>query len=101
MPTATVTATYKGAAVAVSFEGDKAAVLIDHVEKLVNALGNRAGWATTPPAPAATSKPAADAGPLCPTHNVAMKQGRRGWYCPTKILDDGGDGRPVYCKVTR
>lgn len=65
-------------------------------------------WLTAHDWTPATAKPsssstatAGDPPPVCPTHNVPMKQGRRGWYCPTKILDDGGDGRPVYCKVTR
>lgn len=56
--------------------------------------------------PAATSggakaAAAADSGPAptCPTHGRAMKQGKRGgWYCPTKLLDDDGSGRPVYCR---
>jgi len=37
--------------------------------------------------------------PLCPTHNKAMKPSKAGgWYCPVKIAEDGGDGKPVYCK---
>lgn len=56
-------------------------------------------WTPSAPRPAPTT--ATTDAPTCPTHGCAMKQGKRGWYCPTKILDDGGDGRPVYCKVTR
>lgn len=58
-------------------------------------------WTPATGKPAAPSTTATADAPTCPTHGCAMKQGRRGWYCPTKILDDGGDGRPVYCKVTR
>lgn len=37
--------------------------------------------------------------PMCPTHNKPMKAGQRGgWYCPTRIADDDGTGKPVYCK---
>jgi hypothetical protein len=43
---------------------------------------------------------AAGGGPGCPTHGKAMKLSKRGdhYFCPVKIADDGGDGRPVYCK---
>jgi len=36
----------------------------------------------------------------CPTHGTPMKQSRHGsgWYCPQKVADDDGTGRPVYCK---
>ena len=37
--------------------------------------------------------------PTCPVHNRQMKPGRNGgFYCSAKLLDDGGDGKPVYCK---
>ena len=72
--------------------------LMQRVEYLDRWLSDHA-WSTGKPAAPSTTA-TADA-PTCPTHGCAMKQGRRGWYCPTKILDDGGDGRPVYCKVTR
>jgi len=37
--------------------------------------------------------------PLCPTHGQPMKQSQYGgWYCPVKVADDGGDGKPVYCR---
>lgn len=44
--------------------------------------------------------PEGEASPMCPTHKTPMKRGKRGWFCPVKLLDDGGDGRPVYCKCT-
>jgi hypothetical protein len=38
-------------------------------------------------------------GPMCPAHNKPMKPGRNGgFYCPVKLLDDDGSGKPVYCK---
>jgi hypothetical protein len=37
--------------------------------------------------------------PLCPTHGKPMKPSKYGgWYCPVKIADDDGTGKPVYCK---
>lgn len=39
------------------------------------------------------------AAPTCPTHGRAMKQGKKGgWFCPAKVADDDGAGRPVYCR---
>lgn len=39
--------------------------------------------------------------PVCPKHGTPMRQSTKGkgWYCPTKILDDDGTGKPVYCKA--
>lgn len=45
--------------------------------------------------------PAAAAGPapVCPTHGRPMKAGRKGgFFCPVKIADDDGAGKPVYCR---
>jgi hypothetical protein len=39
--------------------------------------------------------------PLCPTHNKAMRASKHRdgeWYCPVKIAEDDGTGKPVYCK---
>lgn len=37
--------------------------------------------------------------PLCPTHKMPMKRSQHGgWYCPVKVADDDGTGKPVYCK---
>lgn len=43
---------------------------------------------------------ATEAAPICPTHGKPMKQGKHGWYCPAKIADDDGTGRPAYCRQT-
>lgn len=61
--------------------------------------------------PAPTGRPASKASqgnaansvpgdaPLCPTHQKPMKPGKGGgWYCPVKLLEDDGTGKPVYCK---
>ena len=49
--------------------------------------------------PAPVGARAAAAAPTCPTHGGAMKAGKRGgWFCPVKIADDDGAGRPIYCR---
>ncbi len=57
--------------------------------------------------PAATStssgqgqQAAAETTPTCPTHGRPMRVGRRGgFFCPVKIAEDDGAGRPVYCRA--
>jgi len=38
--------------------------------------------------------------PLCPAHGKPMLASKKGegYYCPVKIADDDGTGKPVYCK---
>ena len=39
--------------------------------------------------------------PTCPTHNRPMKQSQHRpgeWFCTVKVSEDGGDGKPVYCR---
>jgi len=38
--------------------------------------------------------------PLCPTHGKPMLPSKHGegYYCPVKIAEDDGTGKPVYCK---
>lgn len=51
------------------------------------------------PAPVGAGARAVAAAPTCPTHGGAMKAGKRGgWFCPVKIADDDGAGRPIYCR---
>lgn len=55
----------------------------------------------TPATTSGSSTRPADSGPAptCPTHGRPMKAGKRGgWFCPVKIADDDGAGRPVYCR---
>ena len=46
------------------------------------------------------STPAQGEAPLCPAHGTPMKPSQHGagWYCPSKIAEDDGTGKPVYCK---
>ena len=53
----------------------------------------------TPAPTRPASKPSQGDTPICPTHQTPMKQGKGGgWYCPIKLLEDDGTGKPVYCK---
>jgi hypothetical protein len=38
--------------------------------------------------------------PTCPTHGKPMQPSKHGggWFCPVKVADDDGTGKPVYCK---
>jgi hypothetical protein len=47
-----------------------------------------------------SAAPANGAIPLCPTHNSPMKPSKHGtgYFCPVKVADDDGTGKPVYCK---
>lgn len=78
-------------------------VRADSVRDLVGRVDYLTAWLADNGWQPAAAKPATATGdaPTCPTHGCALKQGKRGWYCPTKILDDDGTGRPVYCKQTR
>lgn len=68
---------------------------IDAMSKAGCKPGNGNGHAT----PAATNGNGA-AVPICPTHGKPMQQSKHGgWYCPVKIAEDDGSGRPVYCKA--
>lgn len=84
-----VNVTLGGFPVELTFQG-KASDLSALVERLA-AIG-----ATPPPAAPkaeATTGPLDAPAPICPRHNVAMKSGRRGFYCSKKW----GDG---YCDET-
>jgi len=66
---------------------------ITHLEKIGSAPN-------ATPAPATNGTAANGTPPMCPIHNSPMKLSRHGgWYCPAKILDDDGSGKPVYCKA--
>ena len=76
--------------------------LMQRVEYLDRWLSDHA-WSTKAAAPSMAGQGNGQAQgetPTCPTHGQAMKQGRRGWYCPVKIADDDGTGRPAYCRQT-
>lgn len=52
------------------------------------------------PASNGNAQPASNGAPVCPTHGTPMRESKRGgWYCPVKILDDDGSGKPAYCKA--
>ena len=64
------------------------------------AQGCKPGTGHASPAAAIGSNGTGAAGPLCPVHKTPMKQSKHGgWYCPAKVAEDDGSGRPVYCKA--
>lgn len=73
--------------------------LVARVEYLTTWLADN-GWTPAASRPAATTTATTGEPPTCPTHNTPMKRGRRGWFCPVKLLDDDGAGRAVYCRQT-
>jgi len=75
--------------------------------EVLTRLGTALDWlAEHGPAPAPTSAPAAAttaqvsaAAPTCPTHGSAMRAGKNGgWFCPRKVAEDDGTGKPAYCR---
>ena len=79
-----IAASIDGFPVQIEVEG-KASDLRALVDRL-KAIG-----AEPPQSPAQPQPTKAAGAPLCPVHNSAMKEGRRGYFCPKKV----GDG---YCK---
>jgi hypothetical protein len=92
----------------------KARTLIDALPKLVGALADAGASAPRaadrpdrwndgpehepPPGVFGDENP-----PRCPQHHKLMKRsqyGDRNWFCPAKVAEDDGTGRPVYCKYT-
>lgn len=77
--------------------------LIDRAAVLSTWLADH-GWQPATRSARAQLAQAGDTGepPSCPTHNRPMQRGKRGdWYCPVKVADDDGTGKPVYCKQRR
>src|SRR5262245_28219197 len=84
----TIAASIDGFPVSIEVEGkaDTLRVMIDRLK----AIGAQPPQAAAP----VQVEPTKPAGvPTCPVHGSAMKEGRRGFYCPKKV----GDG---YCKET-
>lgn len=69
--TISTTVSYRGRQLVISSEGYTA-------DEFCDLLDRRFG-----------STPAAQTdAPMCPVHHKAMRQGKGGWYCPTKLNDD-------------
>jgi hypothetical protein len=71
--------------------------LLGRVDKLLSTLID-SGYGPMATSVATPENPSA---PLCPIHKKPMKQSQYGgWFCPQKVADDDGSGKPVYCKAT-
>lgn len=68
----------------------------------LNWLAEKGFTPTTAPAAARSGNGGGNGNaPLCPVHQKPMKESSKKpgtWYCTAKIAEDGGDGKPVYCK---
>lgn len=78
--------------------------LIDKIDRAVKMFQERGIAPAGAPrgsgsTPGATPAPASGNAPVCPTHGVPMKPSKhKGFFCPQKVAEDDGAGRPVYCK---
>jgi hypothetical protein len=60
----------------------------------------KTGWTPASGRSARSDAPATNGStPMCPTHGTPMKPSKfGGFYCPEKIADNDGTGKPIYCK---
>lgn len=94
---------YRGREVQVTIRGTEDAVAfqrLDAVLAWLDAMGETPTAVSATEASVRTSATVTDgqAVPVCPNHNKPMRQGKYGWFCPTKIADDDGTGKAVWCK---
>lgn len=93
----TVRLAYRGRDVMLTLRGSTGGEVLSRLDVALTWLD--AQGLTSTPAPALASSTAAEHAPTCPTHGRPMKQGRKGgWFCPAKVAEDDGAGRPVYCR---
>jgi hypothetical protein len=100
----TLNVNYRGFDLLFTVRDYRASSLLDKLELLIDDLEQRGATPSRrgggPMGGAAGQQGQSQAGaPICPTHGRPMRQGQRGgWFCSAKIAEDGGDGKPVYCK---
>lgn len=91
----TVRLPYRGRDVMLTLRGATGGDVLGRLDAALTWLEAHGLTSSSTPAPAD-----AGAAPTCPTHGGAMRAGKRGgWYCPVRVLDDDGTGRPVYCRA--
>lgn len=86
-----------GVEVSFEFTAANSTDLVEGLDKLISSLVDK-GWSVP-----SSEVPVQQSGspPLCPIHNKPMKPSQHGgWFCPVKIAEDDGTGKPVYCKAT-
>lgn len=93
----TVKLAYRGHDVMLTLRGLDGRSVLTRLDVVLTWLAQHGA---TPAASSGNGQAAAETAPTCPTHGRPMKQGRRGgWYCPAKIAEDDGTGRPLYCRA--
>jgi len=99
---ATVRVSWRGHELLLTLRGFDGAATLTRLGRALDWLEVQGATPATGPrgqGQAAAAGSSSSAGPTCPTHGRAMKQGKRGgWFCPVKVADDDGAGRPVYCR---
>lgn len=96
----TVKVLYRGHDVMFTLRGLDGRSVLGRLDVALDWLEQHGATPATSTSSGSSTRPA-DSGPAptCPTHGKAMKAGRNGgWFCPVKIADDDGAGKPVYCR---
>lgn len=90
----TVRLAYRGRDVMLTLRGATGGEVLGRLDAALTWLEDHGLAPATMPA-----TPATDAtGPTCPTHGRPMRRGKSGWYCPARVADDDGTGKPAYCR---
>lgn len=90
---------WRGHDVQLTLRGESGAAVLARLDAALTWLSEHGAT----PAAATHGRPAAAAtdaaAPCCPAHGRPMKPGRSGgWFCPVKVAEDDGTGRPAYCR---
>ena len=96
----TVKVLYRGHDVMFTLRGHDGRTVLGRLDAALTWLEQHGATPATSTSSGSSTRPA-DSGPAptCPTHGRPMKAGRKGgWFCPVKIADDDGAGKPVYCR---
>lgn len=95
---ATIRCTIRGYSVLFTLRNDSGRELLPKLDAAITALEKLGAK----PNGYQSAKPSGgdENAPMCPTHGTKMlpSQHGSGWYCPKKVADDDGTGKPVYCK---
>lgn len=96
---ATVRVNWRGHELLLTLRGFEGASTLTRLGRALDWLEGQGATPASGPRGQGQAAPAASSGPTCPTHGRPMKQGKKGgWFCPAKVAEDDGAGRPVYCR---
>lgn len=96
---ATVRVNWRGHELLLTLRGFDGAATLTRLGRALDWLEGQGATPASGQRGQAAAASSSNAGPVCPTHGRPMKQGKRGGYfCPVKVAEDDGAGRPVYCR---